>query len=40
MLFSTVGQGWVFLWMMGAGAAIGAWYALLAALRRLLRAGF
>lgn len=40
MLFSTVGQGWVFLWMMAAGAVIGLWYALLAALRRLLAAGF
>ena len=39
MLFSTIGQGWVFLWMTAAGAAIGAWYALLAALRRLLSAG-
>jgi len=39
MLFSTVGQGWVFLWMLSAGAAIGAWYAVLAALRRLLCAG-
>ena len=40
MLFSTIGQGWVFLWMVAAGAAIGAWYALLAGLRRLLAAGF
>ena len=40
MLFSTIGQGWVFLWMLAAGALIGAWYALLAALRRLLAAGF
>lgn len=40
MLFTTVGQGWVFLWMAGAGALIGAWYALLAGLRRLLAAGF
>lgn len=40
MLFATAGQGWVFLWMLGAGALIGAWYALLAALRRLLCAGF
>ena len=40
MLFSTVGQGWVFVWMVAAGALIGAWYALLAALRRLLAAGF
>lgn len=40
MLFSTVGQGWVFLWMLAAGAMIAGWYALLAALRRLLAAGF
>ena len=39
MLFSTVGQGWVFLWMVAAGALIGAWYALMAALRRALSAG-
>jgi len=39
MLFSTIGQLPVFLWMMGAGALIAAWYAALAALRRLLRAG-
>lgn len=40
MLFSTVGQGWVFLWMASAGALIGAWYGLTALLRRLLSAGF
>ena len=40
MLFATVGQGWVFLWMLAAGALIAGWYALLAALRRLLAAGF
>ena len=40
MLFSTVGQGWVFLWMVAAGAVIAVWYALLAGLRRLLSAGF
>lgn len=40
MLFATIGQGWVFLWMAGAGALIGGWYALLAAVRRLLCAGF
>ena len=39
MLFSTIGQGWVFLWMTAAGAAIGAWYALTALARRLLGAG-
>ena len=40
MLFATAGQGWVFVWMVAAGALIGAWYALLAALRRVLSAGF
>ena len=34
MLFATIGQGWVFVWMAAAGAAIGAWYAAMAALRR------
>ena len=40
MLFSTIGQGRVFLWMAAAGALIGAWYAAMEALRRLLSAGF
>ena len=40
MLFSTIGQIHVFLWMIGAGLAIGAFYALCAWLRRLLCAGF
>lgn len=40
MLFSTIGQIYVFLWMVGAGLLIGALYALCAGLRRLLRAGF
>lgn len=40
MLFSTLGQLDVFLWMVGAGALIGALCALAAALRRLLEAGF
>ena len=39
MLFTTVGQYRVFLWMMAAGALMGAWYAATAALRRLLSAG-
>lgn len=39
MLFQTVGQHRIFLWMLSAGAAIGAWYALTALLRRLLQAG-
>ena len=40
MLFSTVGQGSVFLWMLAAGAVIALWYGACAALRRLLQAGF
>lgn len=40
MLFSTLGQLPVFLWMMAAGAVIGAWYVALAGLRRLICAGF
>ena len=40
MLFSTIGQGWEFLLMVAAGAVIALWYGLLAALRRLLSAGF
>lgn len=40
MLFETIGQAQVFLWMLAAGAVIGAWYALTALARRLLRAGF
>ena len=40
MLFSTIGQGWVFLWMTGAGLLTGALYALFTALRRLFGAGF
>jgi len=39
MLFTTIGQYRVFLWMLAAGAAIGAWYALTAAVRHLLCAG-
>ena len=39
MLFATVGQASIFLWMLAAGMLIGAWYALLAGLRRLLCAG-
>lgn len=39
MLFSTIGQIYVFIWMVAAGILIGAWYALLNALRRLLCAG-
>ena len=40
MLFSTIGQIHAFLWMVGAGLAVGALYALCAWLRRLLCAGF
>lgn len=40
MLFSTIGQIHVFLWMVGAGMFIGALYFLCAGLRRLLCAGF
>lgn len=40
MLFATVGQGALFLWMMLCGVVIGAWYALMALLRRILMAGF
>lgn len=40
MLFATVGQGQLFIWMAAAGAAIGAWYMLTALLRRVLQAGF
>lgn len=40
MLFATAGQGALFLWMMTSGVAIGLWYALLAALRHFIQAGF
>lgn len=40
MLFATVGQGALLVWMMAAGAAIGLWYLLLALLRRFIQAGF
>lgn len=40
MLFTTVGQGWVFVWMLFSGMAVGLWYALTALLRRVLCAGF
>lgn len=39
MLFETVGQARVFLWMLAAGMLIGAWYGAMAGLRRLLMAG-
>ena len=40
MLFATAGQLEVFLWMLASGAVIGAWYALTAAFRHLVDAGF
>lgn len=40
MLFSTIGQIYVFLWMIGAGMAVGLLCLLFAGLRRLLEAGF
>ena len=40
MLFYTIGQIHVFLWMVGAGLIIGALYMLFACVRRLLCAGF
>ena len=39
MLFETIGQPRIFLWMLAAGMLIGAWYALLKGLRALLSAG-
>lgn len=39
MLFHTVGQSQVFLSMMYAGLAIGAWYDVLGFVRRVLEAG-
>ena len=39
MLFETLGQLRVFLWLLAAGALAGAWYALTAGARRLLQAG-
>lgn len=40
MLFATAKQGALFVWMMASGAVIGLWYALMAGLRRFIRAGF
>ena len=40
MLFATVGQGALFVWMMLCGIIIGIWYAMTALLRRILQAGF
>ena len=40
MLFYTISQIHIFLWMVGAGLTIGLLYMLCAGMRRLLRAGF
>lgn len=40
MLFATIGQGALFVWMMAAGAVMGAWYVLTLMLRRFIQAGF
>jgi hypothetical protein len=40
MLFATVGQGALFIWMAVAGMAVGVWYGMTALLRRILQAGF
>ena len=40
MLFATVGQGPLFVWMMAAGALIGLWGELVGVLRRAVSAGF
>ncbi|MEE1199051.1 MAG: spore cortex biosynthesis protein YabQ [Christensenellales bacterium] len=40
MLFSTIGQEHIFLWMVGAGLLIGALYGLQRILCKLLEAGF
>ena len=40
MLFATISQPAVFLWMMLCGGIIALWYELMAAVRRLTEAGF
>ena len=40
MLFSTISQPLVFVWMMFCGGVIALWYALMAAVRHLTEAGF
>ena len=40
MLFATIHQGLLFMWMMAAGVLIGLWYALTLGLRKLIQAGF
>lgn len=39
MLFSTIGQPAIFLWMTASGVLIGLWYSFLTGLRRLTEAG-
>lgn len=39
MLYETLGQHRIFLWMLFSGALIGAWYAFMAGIRRLIGAG-
>lgn len=40
MLFATMRQGQLFLWMMAAGVIIGLWLGAVSILRRIIRAGF
>ena len=40
MLFQTIGQIPIFLWMIGTGVLMGALYAFFGAVRHLLQAGF
>ena len=40
MLFQTIGQTQIFLWMVAAGVLLGGLYAFFRLLRRLLQAGF
>lgn len=40
MLFSTISQPLIFLWMMFCGGVIALWYALTALIRRITQAGF
>lgn len=40
MLFSTIGQIYVFLWMVGTGLFVGALYSIEEGLRNILEAGF
>ena len=40
MLFSTISQPLIFIWMMFCGCIIGLWYGLISGVRRLMEAGF